>query len=154
VPSLIKSPKNFWTGFFYVGFGAFAFWVARDYSFGTASRMGSGYFPTVLAVLLMAFGAASLLRGLLRQGAPLGGFAWRQALIVAGSTAAFAFLLERAGFVIALAVLILGGASASAKFRFEWRALVAAAGLMLFCVLVFVKGLSLPMPLLGSWFGG
>jgi hypothetical protein len=29
-----------------------------------------------------------------------------------------------------------------------------AVGLIIFCVLVFIKGLGLPMPLLGSWFGG
>ena len=54
--SVIKSPKDFWTGVLYFSFGAVAFWVARDYSFGTASRMGAGYFPTVLSGLLMFFG--------------------------------------------------------------------------------------------------
>ena len=151
--SLIKSPKDFWTGVLYFGFGAIAFWVARGYSFGSASRMGAGYFPTVLSALLMFFGLFALVRGLTKQGTPFGGFAWKKALIVAGSTAGFAFLLERAGLVVALTVLILGGASASAKFRVEWRATLAAVGLVVFCVLVFVKGLSLPMPLLGSWFG-
>jgi putative tricarboxylic transport membrane protein len=29
-----------------------------------------------------------------------------------------------------------------------------AAGLTIFCILVFVKGLGVPLPLLGSWFGG
>ena len=153
VSALIKSPKDFWTGVLYFGFGAFAFWMARDYPFGSAARMGAGYFPTVLSSLLMLFGIVALLRGVTRPGAPLGRFAWRAALIVAASTAAFAFLLERAGFVIALVALILGGASASAKFRLEWRAGLAAVGLIVFCVLVFVKGLSLPMPLLGVWFG-
>lgn len=151
--SLIKSPKDFWTGVLYFAFGAFAFWIARGYSFGSASRMGAGYFPTVLSALLMVFGLIALVRGVIRQGTPFGRFAWKQAAIVVCSTLAFAFLLERAGFVIALAVLILGGASASAKFRVEWRATLAAIGLVVFCVLVFVKGLSLPMPLLGSWFG-
>ncbi len=47
----IRSPKDFWTGVIYVGFGAAAWWIARDYSFGTASRMGPGYFPTVLAAI-------------------------------------------------------------------------------------------------------
>jgi hypothetical protein len=154
VAFLIKSPRNFWTGVLYCGFGALAFWIARDYSFGSASRMGAGYFPTVLSVLLIVFGLIALLCGVTRTGAPLGRFAWKPALIVAGSTVAFAFLLERAGFIAALAALILGGASASVRFRFEWRAMLAAVALIAFCVAVFVKGLSLPMPLIGSWFGG
>lgn len=148
----IKSQKDFWTGCLYLVFGAAAYWIARDYPVGTASRMGAGYFPSLLSGLLMLIGALSLLRSLTRRGTPLNGFAWRQAGIVFAATLSFAFLLERAGLLIALVVLILGSASASAKFRLEWRAILAALGLIVFCALVFVKGLSLPMPLFGSWF--
>ena len=153
VSSLIKSPKDFWTGVLYFGFGAIAFWVARDYSFGTASRMGAGYFPTVLSGLLMFFGVLALLRGISKRGAPFGAFAWKPALVITASTLAFGLLLTRAGLIISLVVLIFGSASSSAKFRFEWRATLLALGLIVFCVLVFVMGLGLPMPLLGSWFG-
>ena len=152
--TLIKSPKDFWTGVMYLGFGAFAFWIARGYNFGMTSRMGPGYFPSVLSSLLMFFGVLALLRGVRKEGPPFGAFAWRQAAIILASTVAFGFLLSRAGLVIALVVLILGSASASARFRFEWKALAAAIALVVFCVLVFVKGLGLPIPVLGSWFGG
>lgn len=151
--SVIKSPKDFWTGVLYLSFGATAFWIARDYTFGSARQMGAGYFPTVLSGLLMFFGALALLRGLIKSGTPLGHFAWKPALIIMSSTLAFAFLLPRAGLVVALVVLIVGSASASEKFRFERNAALAAIGLVAFCVLVFVKGLGLPMPLFGSWFG-
>jgi hypothetical protein len=153
VSSIIKSPKDFWTGVLYFCFGAVAFWVARDYSFGTASRMGAGYFPTVLSGLLMFFGVLALLRGVTQRGASFGRFAWKPALIITASTLAFGLLLTRAGLIVSLLVLIFGSASASAKFRFEWRATLLALALIAFCVLVFVKGLGLPMPLLGSWFG-
>ena len=153
VSSIIKSPKDFWTGVLYFGFGAIAFWVARDYSFGTASRMGAGYFPTVLSGLLMFFGVMALLRGVTKSGAPFGSFAWKPAVIITASTLAFGVLLTRAGLIVSLIVLIFGSASASTKFRFEWRATLLALGLIAFCVLVFIKGLGLPMPLLGSWFG-
>ncbi len=150
----IRSPKDFWTGVIYVGFGAAAWWIARDYSFGTASRMGPGYFPTVLAWLLMFFGVLALLRGLRKAGEPLGKFAWKQALIVLAATVAFGVLLERAGLVLALVVLIVGSAAGSIKFRFDWKAIALAAILITFCVLVFVKGLGLPLRILGTWFGG
>lgn len=152
--SVIKSPKDFWTGVAYFGIGAIAFWIARDYAFGSASRMGAGYFPTVLSGLLMFFGVLALFRGVTKPGAPFGVFAWKPALIVCASTVAFGLLLNRAGLIIALIVLIVGSASASSKFRFDTRAALAAVGLIAFCVLVFIKGLGLPMPLLGSWFGG
>ena len=152
--SFIKGPKDFWTGLAYFGIGAIAFWIARDYAFGSASRMGAGYFPTVLSGLLMFFGVLSLVRGLTKPGAPFGNFALKPAVIITASTVAFGVLLPRAGLIIALVVLILGSASASTKFRFEPRAALAALGLIAFCVLVFIKGLGLPMPLFGSWFGG
>lgn len=151
--SLIKSPKDFWTGVMYVGFGGIAFVIARDYSFGSAGRMGPGYFPSVLSCLLMGFGVLALLRGLRQDGEGFGGFAWRQAAIVLAATAAFGFLLPRAGLIIALLVLLFGSAAASVRFRFEVRATLLALGLVAFCALVFVKGLGLPLPLFGTWFG-
>lgn len=151
--ALIKSPKDFWTGVLFLCFGGMAFAISRDYSFGSAGRMGPGYFPTVLSCLLMGFGVMALLRGVRRQGAALGAFAWKQSAKVLCSIVAFAFLLPRAGLIVALLVLIFGSASASVHFRFEWRATLLAFVLLVFCVLVFVKGLGLPMPLFGTWFG-
>jgi len=153
VSSLIKSPKDFWTGVMYAGFGGIAFVIAREYSFGSAGRMGPGYFPSVLSCLLIGFGVLALLRGVRKDGPGFGGFAWRQAAIVLAATAAFGFLLPRAGLIIALLVLLFGSATASVRFRFEIRATLLALGLVTFCALVFVKGLGLPMPLLGTWFG-
>ena len=151
--SLIKSPKDFWTGVLYAGCGGVAFMISRDYSFGSAGRMGPGYFPSVLSCLLIGFGALALLRGLRQEGAGFGGFAWKQALIVLAAIAAFGYLLPRAGLLIALLVLLFGSASASVRFRFEIRATLLALGLIAFCALVFVKGLGLPMSLFGTWFG-
>ena len=152
--SLIKSPKDFWTGVLYISFGAIAFWIARDYPFGTARQMGAGYFPSVLSCLLIFFGILALLRGLLKPGASLGRFAWKPAFFIIFSTLAFAFLLPRAGLLVALVVLIVGSALASKKTRFERNSVLIASGLVVFCVLVFVKGLGLPLQLFGSWFGG
>jgi len=66
-------------------------------------------------------------------------------------TALGALLLRPAGLVPALVALILVGASASARFRLEWRASLLMLALIAFCALVFVKGLGLPLSLLGPW---
>ena len=79
--ALIKSPKDFWTGVMFLCFGGIAFAISRDYAFGSAGRMGPGYFPSVLSCLLMSFGALTLLRGVRQHGAALGAFAWKQAAI-------------------------------------------------------------------------
>jgi hypothetical protein len=62
VATPIKNPKDFWTGIIYILFGGLAFWIAREYGFGSASRMGPGYFPTVLSSLLALFGVIALVR--------------------------------------------------------------------------------------------
>ena len=55
--------------------------------------------------------------------------------------------------VIALIILTLGCATASNRFCLDRTNILITAGLTVFCVLVFVKGLGLPMPILGTWFG-
>jgi len=77
-----------------------------------------------------------------------------EAHVVVGSTAAFGLLLIPAGLIVALLALILISAAASHYFKFDWKALGALVILVVFCSLVFVKGLGVPMPLLGTWFGG
>ena len=71
-----------------------------------------------------------------------------------GATALFGFLLTTAGLIIALIALSLVSAAASHYFKFDWKAIGALIVLVVFCALVFAKGLGVPMPLLGTWFGG
>jgi hypothetical protein len=151
--TLIKSPKNFWTGIIYVLFGGVAFWFARDYGMGSATRMGPGYFPIVLSSLLMFFGVIAVARSFILPGAPTGSFAIKSSVLIIGATALFGFLVIRAGLIIALLVLALMSAAASSEFKFNWTAAAGLFGLVVFCALVFVKGLGVPTPLLGTWFG-
>jgi hypothetical protein len=150
--TLIRSPKDFWAGLLYAGFGAAAVLIARDYGMGSSSRMGPAYFPTVLGGLLLLIGLASLVRSFFTKGEPIGAIAWKGMFLVTLATVLFGVLLRPAGLVPALAALILVSAAASIKFRFDWRALTLMAGLIVFCALVFVKGLGLPVSLLGTWF--
>jgi Tripartite tricarboxylate transporter TctB family len=152
VNALIRSPKDFWTGLLYAGFGGAAVLIARDYGMGSSSRMGAGYFPTVLGSLLLLIGIASLVRSFVVKGGPVGTVAWKGLLLITLATVLFGVLLRPAGLIAALAVLILVSAAASVKFRLDWRALALMAGLIVFCALVFVKALGLPVSLLGTWF--
>jgi hypothetical protein len=153
IAALIRGPKDFWTGVIYVLFGGAAFFIARDYGFGTASRMGPGYFPTVLSALLVLIGVISLVRSLIVPGSPLGSFAIKAGFLIIFATLLFGFLINRAGLIIALLALVLVSAAASEKFRFEWTAVLGLIVLIAFCALVFVWALGVPMPLLGTWFG-
>jgi hypothetical protein len=149
----IRSPKDFWAGLLYVFFGGAAVIIARDYGWGSASRMGAGYFPTVLGYLLLLFGTVSIVRAFISKGEQIGAIAWKGLAFVTAGTVAFGLLLRPAGLVIALVALILVSAAGSAKFRLEWLGAALLALLVTFCGLVFVKGLGLPVQLLGTWFG-
>lgn len=151
--SLIRNPKDFYTGLLYVGFGVAGLYIAKDYGMGAASKMGAGYFPMVLSGLLTLFGVIALIRSFIRPGESLGDFGWKACLHICGGVLLFGALLKPAGFIISLLALILVSAAGSAHFKFSWRALLALAGLVIFCALVFIKGLKVPIALLGTWFG-
>jgi putative tricarboxylic transport membrane protein len=68
----IKSPKDFWAGLMFIGFGVFfAVWAYFNYQMGTAVRMGPAYFPTVLGGMLAVLGFLVLIEGFAVEGAAL-----------------------------------------------------------------------------------
>ncbi|CZT37635.1 tripartite tricarboxylate transporter TctB family protein [Rhizobium pusense] len=148
----IRGQRDFGIGAIYLALGLAGFIIARDYSFGSAGRMGPGYFPTIISSLLIVFGLVTLGRGILRDGAQVGDINWKGLGLVTLSVCAFGFLLERAGLAIALSLLVLISAAASERFRLEGRAILGLLALVVFCVVVFVEGLGLPMPIFGEWF--
>jgi len=149
----IRNPKDFLAGVLYTGIGLGAIVIAHGYRMGTATEMGPAYFPTVLGGLLIVIGVIAVVRSLLAPGEAIGGFAWKSVALVLGATILFGALARTAGLVPAVFVLVI--ASAYASIRFRWRPTLAlAAALALFCVLVFIKGLGVPLPILGPWFGG
>jgi hypothetical protein len=149
-----RNPRDFWAGAIYLALAIVVIWIGRSYEQGSSARMGPGYFPTVLGATLALLGIVSIGRSFLRAGEPISGFAWRPLLLVLGATVLFGLLLPRAGVLVALACLIVVGALASRTSRLDATSIAALIGLVTFCVVVFVKGLGVPMPLIGSWFGG
>ena len=150
---MIRSDKDFWTGLIYIFFGSSALIIGRDYPMGTAIKMGPSYFPAVLSGLLILIGIISLVRSFLKTGTPIGRFAFKGLALVVVSTVLFGLIVRGAGLVIALPLLVIVSAFASKDFRWV-PSLLMAAGLTLFCIAVFLKGLGIPLPILGSWFGG
>lgn len=149
--SRISSPKDFWTGLIYIAFGAAAAWIGSGYNMGTAGRMGPGYFPKVLAALLIILGVVSVVRSFISKGEPISDVAFKPLILLLLACALFGFLINRAGLIVALAALVLVSAAASKEFKFDKLALLGLVALIAFCSMVFVKGLGIPMPLLGTW---
>jgi hypothetical protein len=151
--SPLRNPRDLWPGVIFVTAGLAAVLRGREYSMGTATKMGPGYFPIVLGALLALIGLVLVVRSALRPGDRLGAFALKPLGLVLGSAVLFGLLLRGAGMVVALVVLAV--VSGSASRQFEWgRAVALALGLAGFSVLVFAKALGLPIPVRGAWFGG
>jgi hypothetical protein len=150
----IRNPRDFWAGAIYLALAIAVIWIGRNYPRGTSERMGPGYFPLALGSILAMFGVVSIGRSLIRPGEAIAAFAWRPVVLVLGATVLFGLLLDRAGILIALPCLIVVGALASRNSRLNVTSVAALVGLVGFCVIVFVRGLGVPMPLVGTWFGG
>jgi hypothetical protein len=148
----IRAEKDFWAGLLYVLLAAGFLWLGRDLKMGAASRMGPGYFPLTLGWILGAFGVISVVRSFLADGAPVGRIAWKQLVLITAAVLAFGFLVGTAGLVFALPALVIISALSSQESVYDLKGLVILVGLTLFCILVFVKGLGVPMPIIGSWF--
>jgi hypothetical protein len=149
----LRSARDLVAGCLFLAVGAAFFVLAQQYEVGTARRMGSGYFPVVLSLILMAIGLATAARGFLVDGPPIRDVAVKALALVTASIVLFGFLVQGAGLGFAVAALVLAAALASRHSR-PLTALILAAALGIFCVLVFVRGLGLPFPALGSWLRG
>jgi hypothetical protein len=146
----IRSPKDFCAGLLFIAIGAAAIVVASAYPLGTAARMGPGYFPRMLGILLIGLGALLALRGARLVGAPLSAWQWRPLVTVLGSVVLFGAMVTHAGLVLSTVVLIVLSSSASREFR-PREALVSGVLLSALAVGVFVIGLNLQLPI---WPGG
>lgn len=125
------------------------FWSAA-YPLGNAMRMGPGYFPLLLGIVLAVLGIGVLFRGLklgLNAEQGLAMFHWRPALFVGAGVVAFALLAQHQGLLIA--ILVLTVLSGLARPKAHWPELLGlGCALAVFGVAVFSFGLGLPLPIL------
>ncbi len=142
----IKSPKDFWAGLMFVAFGLFFLVVARNYQMGSAVRMGPAYFPTVLGGLMAVLGGIVLLQSLYFDGPKVPKLSFKPIFFISLALILFGYLLKPIGFVLAVAVLVFVSAFGGHEFRAKEVAMLAVV-LVVFSVLAFVKGLTLPFPL-------
>ena len=149
----IRNQRAFASGALFLGFAIFFYVVALGYPAGTAARMGPGYFPRLLAIVLAAIGLAVML-GSMKSTADLQSlhkWDWKGLGWVTGSVVLFALLLFPAGLIGSLFVLIMVSSKASPEFT--WKgALANAAVLIALCLVVFVYGLGLRLPVWPSIF--
>ncbi|EGJ12081.1 MULTISPECIES: tripartite tricarboxylate transporter TctB family protein [Rubrivivax] len=151
----IKSQKDFWSGLMFVAVGVGFAWGAQEYSFGSAARPGPAYFPFGLGILLAILGSMVLFKALTiatEDGDPIGRWAFKPLAIIVGSVVVFGFALPHLGMFIAIPLLVV--ISAAAGDEFHWRdALISAVVLTAGSWAIFIKGLSLTIPLWPAFLG-
>jgi putative tricarboxylic transport membrane protein len=143
VAQRIPGAQDFFAGLLFAGFGVLALYLGRDYPIGSAMRMGPGYFPMVLGAILTVLGLLILVKGLVVRGPAMGRFALLPAFLILLSVALFAITVERAGILVAVALVTIVGALPSGAFR--WREVIPLLVVMAaLAVGLFTKGLGLP----------
>ncbi len=140
----IRHAKDFYAGLIFVAVGLISLVIGRDYSLGTATRMGPGYFPALLGWLLTILGATIALRSLWIDGPHLGPIGFRPLAFILASILAFAGLLEPAGLVFATIALISIGCLATKESRMR-ESVPLTIALIAVALGLFVYGLGLPI---------
>ena len=88
----IKSQKDFFSGLMFIIVGAAFAIGAYSYSMGEGARMGPGYFPRLLGIVLAVLGSVILFKSLTvatADGDKIGSFAWKPLLCIIGANLVF-----------------------------------------------------------------
>jgi len=142
----IRSPKDFWAGLIFVALGAAFIALALQYRLGDLHRIGPGFFPTAVGVLLVVLGMIVTGRAFVLEGSSVERMEPRPLLVSLLAIVMFGLALQWLGLVAAIAVLVVAGACAARDVRIG-QTVALAAFLVVFAVAVFVWLLGLPLPL-------
>ena len=137
-------------GLTFIALGGFFIYQCLNLELGTALRMGPGYFPLFLAVILTILGAVVLAQATRVQGEPIGPIALRGMLFILPAPVFFGLTVRGLGFVPSLFFAALIAAFASSRMK-PGMAVVLAAAITLFSVAVFSYALGLPFERFGPW---
>jgi putative tricarboxylic transport membrane protein len=149
--SIIRNQQDFYGGLVLVGVALIAFWASRKLPGQQGFAFGPGTSPRLFAGLLAIAGAAVAVIGLVTDGAKLERYAIRGPLLVTAAIILFAVTVRPLGLVISSYITIVLAAMGSAEFRWG-EALIWAAVLTVFCTVLFLWGLGLPMQPWPRWY--
>ena len=142
----ITSQEDFWAGIMFIAFGLLAIYISQDYPFGTTSRMGPGYFPTWLGIIMAVLGVMVAATGFRIKGEGVGKFAYKAMVLLSVAFVFFGWAIDHLGFVPALFVMIFLAAAAGKEFHFK-EVLMMSVFLIIGSWALFIWGLELPFPL-------
>jgi len=152
VPQVRRALKDVLAGGIFIAIGVAFATGALAYDIGSPVRMGPGFVPLVLGVLLAGLGGLVVAKGFIAgEGEPIGEIDWRAVILITAALLFFGLTVRGLGVVGALfGASLLAALARSQTSRRE--ALVIAVGLTALSVVIFIVALQLRLPLLGSWF--
>lgn len=140
----LRSGEDLLCGAMFALVGVAALWIGRAYPMGTPLRLGSGVFPWLLSWGLIGIGGIIFAKGLLTDGPRLTGWAWRPVILITLAAISFGLLIEPAGLLVSMLVLMVLGALAGDDH--SWRELSVFIAIMLVIgVTIFIWGLGMPI---------
>ena len=152
----IKSQKDFFSGLMFMGVGVAFAWGATTYNVGNGARMGPGYFPLYLGVLMTILGAAITFKALVVEtmdGDKVGKWAWKPLFFVILANLVFGALLAglpyfgfpAMGLIVAIYALTFISSMAEKGWKFK-STFILATVLAVGSYLAFVVALKLQFP--------
>jgi hypothetical protein len=149
----IKSQKDFVSGLMFMAVGIAFAWGATNYTIGEGARMGPGYFPLMLGILLTALGGFIVFEAMVvetEDGEPIGKWAWKPLGFIIGSNVLFGILLgglprfgiPAMGLIVAIYGLTFIAAMAGDEFKWK-EVIVLATVLAIGSYLAFIVLLNL-----------
>lgn len=160
----IKSQKDFFSGLMFMGIGVAFAWGATTYNVGSGARMGPGYFPLMLGILLAILGSVITFKATVvetQDGDKIGKWAWKPLIFILASNFAFGILLgglpsfgvPAMGLIVAIYGLTFIAALAGSEFKAK-EVFVLATILAAGSYIAFVWALKLQFPVWPSFIAG
>jgi Tripartite tricarboxylate transporter TctB family len=142
----VHNSQDVLAGLLFAAVGLATLIFSQSYEIGTAARMGPGYFPRALGILLLALGATLTVRGYRSATNAKPQWLVRPLLVVLASVGVFSLVAPRLGVVVAGLLLVLISSTASREFSWK-EALASGAVCGLAAAALFVYGLKIPLPI-------
>jgi len=151
----IRNHKDFNAGLLFLFFGIASTVSSRSYSIGTAAKMGPGYFPFALGLMLVLLGLVISLRSLSkgREVRKKALIKVRPVFFVLSSVVLFGLLLLPFGLILSTILLILISSMASEEFKMR-VAILNALVLLIIVLIIFVYFLQFQIPVLPAFLSG
>jgi hypothetical protein len=145
----VKSPQDLGAALIFILIGVAGLYFGKDLRFGTAARMGPGFFPFYLSWCIIGVGLIVGTRSFMLPGLPVELVRLRPVITVLLSLLVFGYAMELLGLIFSSLALVAIAAYAQDKPNIR-DTLLLAAGMAIFCVVVFVWALKQPLTLFGN----